>query len=262
MKNKFYYLITSVIIAVFLNSCGNINSSFMLKTPKDFNYAKIDSSDFAEYKIAPNDQLTFQLYANDAFKLIDMTAAGTGGTMNNMAQNNMLTYGVEQSGDVKFPVVGKVKVAGLTIRQAEQLLEQMFATYYNKPFVIIKVINKRVFMFPGAAAAAKVIPLVNENTTLVEAIAMSGGLAITGKAYRVKLIRGNLKDPKVFLIDLSTLEGAKKGNMLVQANDIIYVDQVPNIPQGVLAQIAPYISLLSSVIVVSTLIFTVQNTTR
>jgi polysaccharide export outer membrane protein len=260
MRINYLALLLGVLITVLFSSCGLINSSFMLKTPKDYNYAKIDSSDFSEYKIAANDQISFQLFANDAFKLIDMSAATGGAGM--QGQGGGLIYGVEFSGEVKLPVIGKVKLEGLTVRQAEQKLEQLFSTYYNKPFVIIKVINKRVFLFPGAAASAKVITLSNENTSLVEAIAIAGGISNTGKAYRIKLIRGDLKNPKVFLIDLSTLEGAKQGNMLVQANDIIYVDQVPNYAQGVLGQISPYIGLLSSIIVLSTLIFTVRNNAR
>jgi polysaccharide export outer membrane protein len=260
MRINYLALLLGVLTTVLFSSCGIINSSFMLKTPKDYNYSKIDSSDFSEYKIAANDQISFQLFANDAFKLIDMSAGGVGAGM--QGQGSVSVYGVELNGEVKLPVIGKVKLEGLTVRQAEQKLEQLFSTYYNKPFIIIKVLNKRVFMFPGAAASARVITLSNENTSLVEAIALAGGIATTGKAYRIKLIRGDLKNPKVFLIDLSSLEGAKQGNMLVQANDIIYVDQVTNYAQGVLGQISPYIGLLSSVIVLSTLIFTIRNNAR
>jgi len=235
----------------------------MFKTPKDYKFATPDSSYNVEYRIAPNDQVTFQLYANDAFKLIDLTATGTGGASTTMySQNTGVTYGIEQSGEVKLPVIGKIKLAGLTVREAEILLEQKFSTFYNKPFAILRVTNKRIFIFPGAAATARVIPLVNENTSLIEAIALSGGLAQTGKAFRVKLIRGDLKNPKVFLIDLSTLEGIQKANMLVQANDIVYVEQVPNIPQGIIVQIAPYISLLSSAVLMITLFTTFQSKVR
>lgn len=54
-----------------------------------------------------------------------------------------------------------------------------------------------------------VVPLDNEGMSLIEVLGLAGG--ITGsKAYRVKLIRGDLRNPQVFLINLSTIEGMKK----------------------------------------------------
>lgn len=245
--NKFVFVV--LIMGVW--GCKNINSSIMFKTPEEYKFSEFKpGSDSIQYKIAPNDLLSFQLFSNDGFKLLDITAITAGGAVN----QGILQYSVEQNGEVKFPVLGRVKLAGLTVREAELFLEQKFSLFYQKPFVIVKVVNKRVFIFPGAASAARVVNLVNENTTLIEAITLSGGLAVTAKAWRVKLIRGSLKNPEVYLIDLSTLDGVKKADMFVQANDIIYVEQIPNIAQGILAQVAPYLTILSTISLITTLL--------
>jgi polysaccharide export outer membrane protein len=188
------------------------------------------------------------VYTNDGFKLIDLTASAEsvmsrgGAGMNNMS----FQYLVEPDGNMKLPIIGKLKLAGLTIREAEKFLETQYANFYNKPFVVIRVVNRRVTVFPGTGGSGRMVNLDNESTTVIEALALAGGITNTGKARKIKLIRGDLRNPRVILIDLSTIEGLKQGNLLLQANDIIYVEPVPRISQEVLTQIAPIVGILTS----------------
>ena len=64
---------------------------------------------------------------------------------------------------------------------------------------------------------------MNDNTTLFEALAQAGGLN-GGKAYKIKIIRGDLRNPQIFLVDLSTIKGVVKSDFVLQANDIIYIE--------------------------------------
>ena len=70
MKFIYKYIILSICLSLFY-SC-TINSNRMLRTPRDFDYDKIEAElNNIEYKIDINDQLTFQLYTNNGFQLID-----------------------------------------------------------------------------------------------------------------------------------------------------------------------------------------------
>jgi polysaccharide export outer membrane protein len=139
------------------------------------------------------------------------------------------------------------------------MLEGQYATFYNKPFVMLRVLNRRVLVFPGTGGFGRVVNIDNENTTLIEALALAGGLTNTGKAWKIKLIRGDLRNPKVMLIDLSTIEGMKQSNLLVQANDIIYVEPVPRYSQEVLAQILPIVGILTSVALIYSIVLQIQD---
>jgi polysaccharide export outer membrane protein len=173
-----------------------------------------------------------------------------GGSANNSYASQFL---VEPDGLVKLPIIGKTKVAGLTVREAEKMLEQQYATFYNKPFVLLKVSNRRVLVFPGTGGAGKVVNLDNENTTLIEALALAGGITNTGKAKKIKLIRGDLRNPKVMLINLATVEGVKQSNLLLQANDIIYVEPIPRYSQEVFTQITPIVGIITSLALIYSL---------
>jgi len=235
---------------LFLLSSCQINPSIMFKVPKNFEYANDQTIGNVEYRITPNDIIGFSVYTNDGFKLVDLTTSAVSVAspiQNSMGGNtNQTLYLVEPDGQVKLPIIGKTKISGMTVREAEKHLEQQYATFYNKPFVMIRVTNRRVLVFPGTGGTGRVVTLDNENTHLIEALALAGGLTNTGKAYKIKLIRGDLRNPKVMLIDLSTVEGMKQSNMMLQANDIIYVEPVPRVSQELLTQITPDIGIITS----------------
>ncbi|MBS1758531.1 MAG: polysaccharide biosynthesis/export family protein, partial [Bacteroidetes bacterium] len=232
-----------------LTGC-TINSSIMFKTQKDFISQPDRTIGNIEYKIAPNDILSCSVYTNDGIKLIDLTANSNSlNESSNLstAMNGSNQYTVDIDGFVKLPIIGKVKIQNLTTREAEKLLEEQYATYYNKPFVIVKVLNRRVLVFPGEGGAGKVVTLTNENTTLIEGLALAGGISQNGIAKRIKLIRGDTRNPQVTIINLSTIEGMKESNLLLQANDIIYVEPRKRISQGILSELAPIVAIFSGI---------------
>jgi polysaccharide export outer membrane protein len=252
------YCILFIVLISF--GCRSINPSVMFKTPKGYDYQIDQTLANAEYKITPNDYLEFNVYSRDGFNLIDQTAVSiqSAGTLGNNGVESLHKYLVELDGYVKLPILGRIKIKDMTIKEAEKMLETQYATYYQKPFVQLKVINRRVLIFPGSGGSGRVVLLENENTTLVEALAIAGGIAPTGKAWRVKLIRGDLRNPQIQLIDLSTIEGVKQSNLLLQANDIIYVEPVPNIAANVLAQISPIIGIITSALVIYNIAVTLK----
>ena len=229
----------------------------MFKTKKDYKFTPIPENVASEFKLSPNDNFTFQMFTNDGFKLVDLTSLETGNRAN--AQTSQQIYILQPDGYVKLPIVGRVALAGKTIREAELFLEDLYSKDYKKPFVILSVNNKRVFIFPGSGSVARTIYLKNNNTTLIEVISEAGGLTSTGKAFRIKVIRGDLtKEPAVYNIDLSKMEGIKYAGMIMQNNDIVYVEPVPMLAQNIVSQVAPYITLLSSVVILLTFYGTIK----
>lgn len=248
MRYLFFFLLSLVV----LSSCKVMRSNMMLKTPHGYVFDQlVDSLSRQDYKIAVNDQITFQVFANKGFKLIDLN-----NTVGQVYRND-ITITVESEGYAKVPLLGKVSLAGLTIREAELFLEKEYSEYYVDPFVGIKVNNKRVIVFPGNGGLAKVLPLANNNTSVMEALASAGGIMEDGKAYKVKLIRNNLEPggkTLVYKMDLSTIEGIAAGKSIVQAGDIIYVEPRYRPIATFNQNIAPLLTLLASVLVLIQLI--------
>ena len=99
-----------------------------------------------------------------------------------------------------------------------------------------------------------VLPLENENTNLLEVLALAGGLNKDSKAHNIRLLRGDLNDPEVYLIDLSTVEGMKQSLVPVQPGDVIYVEPVRRVVSESLKDITPVLSILTSTLTLIILI--------
>lgn len=237
-------------VILLLSSCKVFRSNLMLKTPKDYSYDRlVDSLSRLDYKIAPNDAISYRVLTNDGFKLVNITTEAS-----NFVNFPLIEARVELDGSSKLPLIGSVKLAGLTIAEAEKVLEDKYAEFYVKPFVNLRITNKRIIVFPGAAGDAKVLPMTNNNTTIMEALAMAGGISDDGKAYKVKLIRNTPgEQPKVYLMDLSKISGLAAANTQVQAYDIIYVETRYRPLRTINNEIAPVLTLLTTAVILISL---------
>jgi polysaccharide biosynthesis/export protein len=233
------------IVLLSLGAC-NYNSNIMMKTDKDYKFNDPPSETSAEYIITPSDIIEFKLYTNDGSVLIDFTAIKE--EQSRVSNNATSTYLIEFDGFTKLPIIGRIELVGKTVKEVETLLEEIYAKYYIKPFVIVSVVNKRITVFPGGSGSAKVVPLVNNNMRLIEALGAVGGLTKLAKANKITLIRGNLKNPQVFSFDFTTIEGLQQSDFVLQANDIIYVDSRSDYFQELTRDLAPVLSLITSAI--------------
>jgi len=229
-----------------IQSCG-VNSNVMFKEAKDeVKYDSIPLNPTEDYKISIDDKITFTLTTNNGTEIIEKLS----GISEDKGGASMTEYIVRSNGEAELPVIGKTKLAGLTVEQAEDTLVKLYSGEYVDPFVQVKVTNQRVIVFPGNGSDAKVIPLLNSNTTLMEALAQAGGITDRGKANTIKLMRKVDGKRVVYGIDLSTMDGLQYVDMIVQANDYIYVEPTPEIGKQVAQNIVPIVSLISSAIVI------------
>lgn len=251
-KSLFFKLMIGFLsVSTFLSSCKFLNPSVMLRTKRGFVYDLPPAIPDQEYRISSNDILDFRIYTNDGFKLIDLTNESP--TLAN-TQAFQQAYLVDNEGNTKLPLLGKINLKGLTIKETEKILEDQYSQFYNKPFAIVRVTNKRVIIFPGSEGAARVVNLENNNTTLLEALAFAGGIAQTGKSYRIKIVRQTASKPEVYLINLSEISGLEQGKIILQANDMIYVEPRLRIATDLVSELSPILSIISSLGVLYVLI--------
>lgn len=251
---KFFFVIALLTIA---SSCG-INSNIMFKEAKgdEVHYDSIPMNPTTDYLISVDDKVTFQLYTNEGEILLTSNADVS--QKNISGRGGSVEYLVRRDGTVELPKVGSITVQGLTVTQCEDLFEELYSKEYNNPFVQVQIINQRVLVFPGNGSDAKVIILENNNTTLMEALAQAGGITERGKAKKVKLMRREGEKRAVYVFDLSTIEGLRYADMIVQANDYIYVEPNPQIAREIVKEVAPIISIISSGILIITVISTLK----
>jgi len=242
--------LTALALLALLSGC-TINRDIMFKTSTDQVYDAFADSAKAPLKIQPNDILQFRLFANDGFKIIDLVSEGASRDAQILSKIQF-NYNVDENGNAKFPLIGITKVNGLSPREAESMLEDLFKVYYKKPFVQLIVVNRRVVVFPGGGGDARIVSLDNNNTTLFEVLRQVGGLKKRGDARKVKLFRlqkdGGGRD--VYSFDMSTIEGLKYADIVMQGDDVVYVQPTPELAREALSDLTPIITLLISIVLV------------
>ena len=248
-----------LIIGTISTSCGNINSNILFKIPRgvDFQYDSIPLVPEENFKLAPGDRFSFIFGTNNGEKIIlnqsgvDNNVLGDNNRMINNMQNrqNTMTYLVRQDGTSNLPVLGVIPISGKTIVELEEEIRILLSENYINPFVQIRVTNQRVIIFPGKGDA-QVVGISNANTSLLEAIALAGGIRDEGRANSIKLMRKtNQGKREIYKIDLSTIDGLKNAQMIVQSNDYIYVDFKPRFASSFLSEVTPWLSLLSTAVI-------------
>lgn len=240
-----------LLVVVGISSCKVFYPDRLFKTGKDFPLVSADSLQVPkEYVIRAGDLLAVGIFSNNGYELVDVLSNDNGSA-------SAISYVVKEDGFVMLPMLDSVSITGYSLGEAEELLEEKYSYYFVNPFVRVDVTNRRAYVYRGRQGASVVI-LDKENMNLLEVLAKAGGMPSFGKADRVRILRGDLRHPTVFDVDLSTVEGMMQANLRIEANDIIYIDAKLG-TNDVLYQITPVLTLVSTILVIYTTILAING---
>ena len=172
-----------------------------------------------EYRILPQDRLEIALYKDPA----GSSASGINSQQQLGQSMNKEGILVNAAGTIALPLIGKVKVGGLTQTQAADRITEKYKTYLNTPSVYVEVLNKRVFVL-GEVKKPGVVNIDKEKMTLFEALAFAGDL--TDDAVRNEVIilsNSHTKGMDMRRVDLTNFDTMRYASLMLRPNDIVYV---------------------------------------
>jgi polysaccharide biosynthesis/export protein len=192
--------------------------------------------------------------ANAAAAAVGVGGGGGGGTTTGA------DYVVNEEGEIEIPVVGRLKLSGLTISQAKQKLYGAVSPYLKEPLIELSFTTFKVTVL-GEVKTPGSFVIPSQQATIFTALAAAGDLPHSAKRYDIRLYRdynGKRTIRKFDLRKASVLEDPDI--FLMRPNDVIYVQarsgSVFKEESGLIA------SLFTIVISVVTLGFTIHNTTK
>lgn len=265
MIMKIRSIVYASLAALLLTACG---------TPKKISYFQ-DVHDGSELVVAnptqirlePKDKISILVNSQDPrlTNLFNLPILSSQlGTDNNYTQSRGLSgYTVNSEGDIDFPVLGKVHVAGLTREQvAEKIKSELEAEDLVKnPVVTVEFMNFGVSVL-GAVNRPGTYDIKREDITVLDAISMAGDLSINGMRENVKVTRNIDGKKKVYEIDLNSAQSVLQSPAYyLKQNDIIYVEPNDNMKRqstvngNNLRSTSFWISLASLLTSVAVLIF-------
>lgn len=166
-------------------------------------------------------------------------------------------YRVMGDQNVIFPILGKIKLGGLTIPEAQELVVSKLAGYIKSPIVNIEIINFKVTIL-GDVTKPGTFPVENERISILQAIGLAGGLTIQGKRDNVLIIRENSGSKEYKYVDLRDAELLNSEYYFLKQNDVVYVE--PNKTKINSSKYGPAVPVTVSI--VSTIIALISVLTR
>jgi polysaccharide export outer membrane protein len=178
-----------------------------------------------EIKIQPLDILNvnFESLTTEEFDFLAKSSPNSrGGGGGNNAASSLSGILVDANGEIEYPVIGKVKVGGLSVFEAEKKLQQIASQYLRDVVVRVRMLNFRYTML-GEVNGEKTITTANLRLTMAEAIAQAGGLTELADRSHVKVIRQVGNESQVYYISLLDENFIESPLYYVQQNDVIIV---------------------------------------
>jgi polysaccharide biosynthesis/export protein len=230
-----YYLFC---ISIFLASCVSNKKTTLLQR-SDLNIKNIPTDtilrtypvDTFNYRVQPNDVLSVRFESLTPEKFDFLSSRG------NLAQNVNLQGGsaliigemVDENGQIPFPVLGKIKVSGLTIFEIQDKLQGAADQFLDSPVVKASLINFRVTVL-GEMANEGTILLTNNRVSLLEVLGLAGGLGEYADRQNIKLIRQKNGQTDVQYINLLEEDFLNSPYYYVYQNDVIIVPPLKQKP--------------------------------
>ena len=182
-------------------------------------------------KIMPKDLLTIVVSCTNPELAIpfNLTVASNAGIAVSTSsyvttQPVLQPYLVDNEGNINFPVLGELKLGGLTKREAEQLIIDKLKPYMKEtPIVTVRMVNYKISVI-GEVTRPGTFTISNEKVNLLEALAMAGDMTVYGLRDNVKLIREDANGKQqIVTLDLNNAETILSPYYWLQQNDIVYV---------------------------------------
>ena len=219
-QKKYIFLIC---ISIFFISCGskqdivyfqNVDSVGSSKAITQFNPT-----------IKPDDMLTIVVSALDQdavkpFNLATITFSGDGQQVNRATQQSYL---VDANGNIEFPVLGSLKLAGLNRNQATTLLTDLLKEYIVNPIVNIRTVNFKVTIL-GEVSSPGSFTIPNERITIIEALGLAGDMTIQAERKNVLVVREENGKKTYHRVDMTSEDVFNSPVYYLSQNDVIYVE--------------------------------------
>jgi polysaccharide export outer membrane protein len=178
-----------------------------------------------EYHIQPMDNLNINFETlsddNDAFDFLSKLSpqARSGNAVNSAGLTGIL---VNNEGNIEYAVLGKIKVAGLTIFQAQDTLQAIASKYVPDVIVRVRMLNFRYTVL-GEVNGEKTVVSPNTRLNMMEAIGQAGGLSELADRSHVKVLRQRGSSTEIFYVNLLEEKFIESPYYFVQQNDVIIV---------------------------------------
>ena len=219
-------LIINIFFIVLLTSCTGPKRLIYFSKETDSNLTilnkKIDpiiqTGDILTISVSSLDAASSGIFNSASYGVqgVQQGGAGSGG-------NTGILVGLDSN--INYPRLGKIKVVGKTLKELNDEFEQKLLPYLKDPIVNIRFQNFRINVL-GEVNRVGIIPVSNQQISILEAISTSGDITIFGNRKNVTLIRDSSGIRQFHRLDLTNKSIFESPYFYLQNNDVLYVEPI------------------------------------
>ncbi len=220
MKSPFQLiLIVLSISTLFLSSCASKKEVVYFQNTGSFETIVDKNSFTPKFKVDDLVSIHVSTLNNEASAPFNLFRGAAEGGIS----PEQVDYLIDKAGEIDFPVVGKVKISGLSSEEVRVLLRQRLSDYLKDPIINIRLKNFTVTIL-GEVNRPGTYPISGERITILEAIGYAGDLTVKGVRENVMVIR-DFDGTKVYTrVDLTKKEAMSSPVYYLTQNDVVYVE--------------------------------------
>lgn len=238
-----------------MSSCGSKKDVVYFQNASAFETIVSDNSNVNRFKV--DDVISINVSTLDPQASVPFNIFK--GSQEGGMRPEQLDYIVDKNGDIDFPVLGTIKLLGLSPAEAKILLTERLKDYLKDPIINIRLRNFSVTML-GAVNRPGTYPVSGEQITILEALGLAGDLNIKGKRDNVMVIR-DFNGTKVYTrIDLTTKDVLNSPVYYLTQNDVVYVEPNKSLVSTATLDSRSSIALsIASILITTTVVLITRN---
>jgi polysaccharide export outer membrane protein len=231
----------ALIMAVSVFSCVPVRKTALVQDSKEMLVEQRDNMYFIEEKyddiIRTGDELYVQVTSAD-----EVQTNFNQGRTDVVRDPSVISYTVDEAGNIKLPYIDRIKLTGLTLHEASDKIEHELSQYLLNPSVFIRFVNNKVTIL-GEVNRPGVYVFNYKNINIFQAIGYANDFATFGNREKVLIIREEGGHRSKYVVDLTSDQLLTSKYYMVKSNDIIYVEPLRSKMWGM--DTFPYDLLLS-----------------
>lgn len=207
----------------------------------------------AEYRIRPNDNLYIRVISDNPMNVAFLNLSSTQSTTSS-TNLELVTFLVDENGYITYPYLGDIRVAGKTIHEVTDILQEKVDEYLQNASVFVKLVNRTITVL-GEVGRPGQLSMIKTRLTIFEALGMAGDITDYGNRQKVKIIRELPEGKHIEEIDLTNPMLVQDPYYYVLPHDILYVEHSTRVYGAKNLSFTAPLSITASVISIGLLIF-------
>jgi len=233
MKNLTVNLLFVAAMCLLLVSCKSSKDVAYLQSLSINGYAmpqKDNHASLYEVRFKPKDLLSITVVTSEASAsknynmLMPQVSDENNGSLYGMP--SIQTYLVDNEGYIEFPIIGKIKVSGLSRKELEAYIQKELAPAFSKehPIINIRITNYAINILGEVSRPGK-YQSANDRLTIFEGLALAGDMTIYGRRNNVKILRESADGQKMLInVNLNDKDIIYSQAYYLEQNDVVYVE--------------------------------------